>query len=59
MEKFNQKKYIAEYKKKHKKQFNTDLNIDEYNELEKLLKNNNLTKAKFLRNAIKELKEKK
>lgn len=55
--KFDQTKYITEYRKKHKKQFNVDLNIDEYNELEKLLKKCNITKAQFLRNSIEELKK--
>jgi protein-arginine kinase activator protein McsA len=55
-EQFNQTKYIDSYRKKHKAQFNVDLNIDEKEELEQLLKINNLTKAQFLRNAIKILK---
>lgn len=58
MEKFNQTKYIMEYRKQHKAQFNVDLNKSEKEELDILLKENNLTKADFIRLAIKALKEK-
>ena len=54
--KFNKKEYDINYKKLHKKQFKVDLNIEEYNYLEKLLKKYNLSKAQFLRNSIKQLK---
>lgn len=54
--KFDKTKYVDSYRKKHKAQFNVDLNIEEKEELEILLKNNNLTKAQFLRNAINILK---
>lgn len=57
MKEFNQKKYIQEYIKEHKKQFKVDLNIDEYNELKELLKKNNLSNVQFVRNAITELKK--
>lgn len=57
MKEFNQKKYIQEYIKEHKKQFKVDLNIDEYNELKELLKKNNLSNVQFVRNAIAELKK--
>lgn len=56
MEKFNQQKYIQEYNKEHYKEFRVNMKIDEIKELEKLLKDNHLTKAQFLRNAINELK---
>lgn len=56
MEKFNQQKYIQEYNKEHYKEFRVNMKIDEIKELEKLLKDNHLTKAQFLRNAIDELK---
>ncbi len=57
-EKFDQKKYISDYKKKHIKQFKVDLNIDVYNELCELLKDKNLSKAQFIRNSFEELKKK-
>ena len=56
--KFNQKDYIKNYIKEHKRQFKVDLNINEMIELNILLDKHNLTKAQFLRNAIKELREK-
>ena len=48
-----------DYRKKHKSQFNVDLNIEEKEELEILLKKHGLTKVQFLRNAINDLKQKK
>ncbi len=57
-EKFDQKKYIINYIKTHKKRFACDLNLDEYKEIELLLKKHKLTKVQFLRNAIEELKKK-
>lgn len=56
-EKFNQTEYVREYIKKHKKRFLVDLNKEEMEELNKLLKKNNLTKASFLRKAIENLKK--
>lgn len=56
MEKFNQTKYIMEYRKQHKAQFNVDLNKSEKEELDILLKEKNLTKADFIRLAIEALK---
>ena len=47
-----------EYRKKHKKQFNVDLNADEHEEITNFLKSKNITKVKFVRDAFKELKEK-
>jgi hypothetical protein len=55
---FDQKKYIQEYRKEHKKQFNVDLNKDEYEELVKLLKEKDMTKVEFIRKSIEWLKEK-
>ena len=55
--KFNQKEYINNYKKAHKRQFKVDLNIDEKEELDKLLEKANLTKVQFVRNAKKELEK--
>lgn len=52
---FDKVKYDNNYRKK---QFNIDLNIDEMEEVEILLKKHNLTKVQFLRNSIKQLKEK-
>lgn len=57
MSEFNQSKYIQEYRKNKKKQFNVDLNKDESEELEQLLKEKELTKVQFIRNAIEELKK--
>lgn len=56
--KFDKRKYDIEYIRTHKKQFRVDLNILEFNELDVLLKERNLSKTQFLRNAIKELKKK-
>lgn len=56
MEKFNQAKYIQEYNKEHYKTFKVDLKVEEMQELETMLTSLHLTKAQFLRNAIKELK---
>lgn len=58
MEKFNQNKYIQEYRKEHKKQFNVDLNKEEWEELNKLLKQKKMTKVEFVRKGIEELKKK-
>ena len=43
-----------EYNKKHYKQFKVDLKIEEKENLEKMLKEDNITKASFLRLAISE-----
>ena len=56
-EKFVQSKYIQEYNKKHYKTFKVDLKIDEMEKLNNLLKKHKLTKAQFLRDAIKELEK--
>lgn len=52
------KKYDRLWQKEHKKKFACDLNIDEYFELEELLKKHNITKVQLVRNAIVELKKK-
>ena len=59
MEKFNQTKYIDTYRKQYKAQFNVDLNKDEKEELDILLKENNLTKVEFIRLATKLLRQNK
>ena len=56
---FDKAKYDVEYKKKNKKQFKVELNLDEMDELNELLKKYNLTKIQFVRNAIIDLKQKK
>lgn len=56
MEKFNQVKYIQQYNKEHYKTFKVDLKQEEMQELETMLTSLHLTKAQFLRNAIKSLK---
>lgn len=53
---FNQTKYINEWQKENKKQFRVDLNKDEFERAEKLLKENNLTKVGFVRLALNSLK---
>lgn len=55
---FDQNKYIQEYRKEHKKQFNVDLNKDEYEELVKLLEEKGMTKVEFIRKSIEWLKKK-
>ena len=55
----NQKEYINNYKKEHYSAFKVNLKKEEKQELDKLLKESNLTKTRFLKNAIAELKEKK
>lgn len=57
MKAFNQQKYIQEYNKSHYKTFKVDLRNEEMEELETILTSLQLTKAQFLRNAIKSLKE--
>lgn len=54
---FDKKQYDINYMKLHKKQFKVALNIDEYEELEKILKQKKLTKIQFVRDSIKNLKE--
>ena len=49
-------KYIQEYNKEHYKAFKVDLKVQELDELEALLQKKGLSKAQFLRNAIKDLK---
>ena len=55
--KFNKKEYDMLYRKTNYKKINIDLKIKEYDELNQLLKQKNLTKAQFLRNAIEDLKK--
>lgn len=55
--KFNKREYDMEYRKKKKKQFNVDLNIPVYEELDQLLKSKNLTRTQFVRNAMENLKK--
>lgn len=56
MEKFDKTKYDMDYRKVHKSQFNVDLNKDEKDELDALLKESKMSKAEFLRKAIKQLR---
>ncbi len=55
--KFNQKEYINKWKKENKSQFKVDLNKAEKEELDRILEMLNISKADFLRNAIKNFKE--
>jgi len=57
MKQFNQQKYIQEYNKEHYKTFKVDLKVEEMQELETMLTSLHLSKAQFLRNAIKSLKK--
>lgn len=57
MKEFNQIKYIQQYNKEHYKTFKVNLKIKEYDELDKILKKKNLTKADFLKKAIEEIKK--
>ena len=54
---FNQLEYIKEYNKEHYKAFKVDLKKEELDNINKLLKENNMTKAYFLRLSIKALKD--
>lgn len=58
-DKFNQNKYIQKYNREHYSTFKVDLKHEELEELNNLLKEQRLTKAQFLRNAIADLKTKK
>lgn len=52
------KDYDLKFKKEHYKQFKVCLKNGEYENLKELLKKNNLTNIQFVRNAIKDLKNK-
>ena len=54
---FNQKEYIAQYKKEHYLTFKADLLKDEKKAFDKILKNENMTKTEFLRKSIIEFKK--
>ena len=56
MEKFNQLKYIQKYNKEHYKTFKVNLPKEEWDELEALLQEKGMSKAQFLRDAIKQMK---
>ena len=58
MDKVKKMQYDMEYRKKHKVQFNVDLNKEDNAVLAKILETLEITKAEFLRNAIKETAEK-
>ena len=55
---FNQKEYNTEYRKKHYKQFAVNISIEFYEQIENYCRDNNLTKADFLRNAAYEFMNK-
>ena len=57
--KFNQSEYIKEYNKKHYASLRVQLKKEEKEELDQLLKANNLTMPQFIRNAIADLKAQK
>lgn len=54
---FDKKQYDMNYMKLHKKQFKVDLNIEEYEELEKILQQKKISKVQFVRTSINKLKE--
>ena len=54
-EKFNQSKYISEYKKQNYKKFTCDLKKDEWEVLDVLLKEYGMNKAEFVRWAVEKL----
>lgn len=56
--KFDKVKYDIAFHKQYYSQFRVDLKKEEMEELDLLLKEKNITKAQFLRNAIEELKRK-
>ena len=56
-EKFDENKYKQQYNKNHYKRFVADLKVEEFDELQELLKKNNLTKSQFVRNYIGILKK--
>ena len=56
MGKFNQTKYINQYAREHYSRFHVDLLKDDKIELDKMLKEDGISKAEFLRNAIEEYK---
>lgn len=58
VKKFDKRKYDIEYIKTHKKQFKVNLDNDVYDELVSLLKEKDITKIDFVKNAFKELKKK-
>lgn len=45
------------YRQLHKRKFACDLNIDEYEEIDTFLKDHNINKAQFVRQAYKKLKD--
>ncbi len=55
--KFDKKAYDIEYRKNHKLRLAVDLSIEEMKELNELIKKAKITKAQFVKNAIKELKK--
>jgi len=55
MDKFNESKYKQQYSKEHYKKFNVDLKKEEFDFLTKILKEKNITKVQFVRDAIKNL----
>lgn len=61
---FDKKEYNKNYSKQRRKEkqikkWGVDLPIEEFEEADRILKENNLTKIDFLKNAINELKNKK
>ncbi len=57
MEKFDQKKYINEYKKKNYKTITVRIKPELKQELDNYLKKKNITMVDFIKNAIEETKK--
>ena len=54
---FNKKEYDIEYMKKNKRQFKVDLNIEEYEKLDRLLKEKGMTKVQLVREGLARLEK--
>lgn len=54
---FNKKEYDAIYMSEHKSKFSTSLNKDELEEMNKIFKQHEITKADFIRYYFKKIKE--
>lgn len=57
MKNFDKRKYDVEYMKKHKKKFQVDLNIDEFDELEKELEFLGISKTQFVRTSKEQMEQ--
>ena len=58
VKKFDKRKYDYNYRLEHYKEFRCYLTIQEFDTLNELLKDKNISKSDFVRNALKELQKK-